>query len=298
MHIRVFESSFGTRSLLFVALPWMILSCERLRSSPESDVYVSKIKLISALDRSLDASMLAESNLLKLVQNKLSSTKGIYLVEQEPDKGAFHLQIELGIVEGDHRQTAAPNRAVMISARIESTGKEEFVLHSDRITPLEQPLHSNRDRDRILNALNAVIENVIYQVQLTTQDESKLVLALRQTEYARLLPAIEISAARRVRRAVPELIRLLKSHDARISDRAIGALAEIQDQRAVKPLTKLADFQDTEKLAKLLDAIGTLGGGEAKSFLEFVATSHDDADIRNLAKEALERLVRRGKMKP
>jgi hypothetical protein len=46
-------------------------------------------------------------------------------------------------------------------------------------------------------------------------------------------------------------------------------------------------------MGKVLDAIGSLGGREAEEYLGFVAETHDDEDIRGMAKEALERLHRR-----
>ena len=44
---------------------------------------------------------------------------------------------------------------------------------------------------------------------------------------------------------------------------------------------------------KILDAIATLGGREAQEYLSFVAETHDDAEIRAMAKAAIERLSRR-----
>jgi len=41
-------------------------------------------------------------------------------------------------------------------------------------------------------------------------------------------------------------------------------------------------------MRKILDAIATLGGGEARDYLSFVAETHDDEEIRTMAAEALE----------
>jgi len=64
----------------------------------------------------------------------------------------------------------------------------------------------------------------------------------------------------------------------------------IGDRRAVSALTRLTRFRNTEKMAKIIDGIGTLGGREAREYLELVASGHEDADIRNMAAEALARL--------
>jgi len=92
---------------------------------------------------------------------------------------------------------------------------------------------------------------------------------------------------------VPALIRLLRSDDAAMRDRAIGALAAIRDRRAVKPLTEVARFRDVSDLPKVLDAVAAIGGDEARSYLEFVASGHEDLEIREIAKQALGHLEQR-----
>jgi hypothetical protein len=142
-------------------------------------------------------------------------------------------------------------------------------------------------------AVRQALMDIDFQAELALGSKEHLVKALETAkDHQRLLTAIDIVALRRARKAVPRLIALLKHRDQRISDRAIGALVALGDRSAVKPLTRLAKFEDTEKLAKLIDGIGALGGAEAKSYLEFVAGGHPDADIRDLAAEALRRTRR------
>ncbi len=92
---------------------------------------------------------------------------------------------------------------------------------------------------------------------------------------------------------MPSLVKLLKSEDHDTRDRAIGALQEIGDKRAVRPLTEVARFRDLSDLPKVLDALAAIGGDEARSYLEFVASGHDSVEIRDLAKQALTHLERR-----
>lgn len=101
--------------------------------------------------------------------------------------------------------------------------------------------------------------------------------------------AIHVAAERRLRVAVPALIDLLGSDDDRLRDRALGALVAIGDRRAVKPVTRFARFDDTANLPKAIDALGSLGGDEARAYLEFVVSSGDE-DMRELARDALRRL--------
>jgi hypothetical protein len=59
---------------------------------------------------------------------------------------------------------------------------------------------------------------------------------------------------------------MLKSEDHALRDRAIGALAAIGDPRAVRPLTEVARFRDLTDLPKVLDALATIGGPEARAY--------------------------------
>ena len=86
---------------------------------------------------------------------------------------------------------------------------------------------------------------------------------------------------------------MLKSDDHALRDRALGALASIGDPRAVHPLTEMAKFQDLTDVPKVLDALATIGGPEARSYIEFVASGHESPEIRELAKQALGHLERR-----
>lgn len=146
-------------------------------------------------------------------------------------------------------------------------------------------------------ALDSVLGDLVYQAGLARAPVGHLVKALAVKDPARLQAAVEIVAVRRVKEAVGPLVKLLKHKEQRISDRAIGALVAIGDARAVKHLTRLARFSDTEQMAKVLDAIGALGGKEARQYLEFVASGHEDEDIRSMAKEALDRMARQQKQK-
>jgi hypothetical protein len=51
-------------------------------------------------------------------------------------------------------------------------------------------------------------------------------------------------------------------------------------------------------MMKILDAIASIGGDEARDYLAFVAQSHDDQEIRDVAKAASERLQRAAATKP
>jgi HEAT repeat protein len=92
---------------------------------------------------------------------------------------------------------------------------------------------------------------------------------------------------------VPRLLELLGSDDELVRDGAIGALVALRDQRAIKPLTELASFSDVDMMRRVIDAVGAIGGEDARSYLELVAAGHEVPAVRELAEGALARLARR-----
>lgn len=98
---------------------------------------------------------------------------------------------------------------------------------------------------------------------------------------------------RQLREEAPRLLALLDDPDERTRDAALGALIALHDTRAVAKLTRDRSLSDRHEMLKILDAISQIGGEEAAEYLAFVADSHDDADIRQAAREARDRLQRR-----
>jgi hypothetical protein len=106
---------------------------------------------------------------------------------------------------------------------------------------------------------------------------------------------LAVAGERRIEEAVPAAIDLLTSEREAERDAAIGALIALKDRRAVGPLTQLADFHDYSLMRRTIEAVAVLGGDEAKSYLEFVASGHPDDGIKAQAADALVRIGRRRK---
>jgi hypothetical protein len=145
-------------------------------------------------------------------------------------------------------------------------------------------------RAHVEHALELVVGGAVRAEQLWLAPPADARAALGGSDADLRDEAIRIAAERRDRETVPVLIKLLMTDDAELRDRAVGALAEIGDIRAVRPLADLAKFSDVTELVKVLDAISRLGGPEAESYLELVAGGHPSAEVRDLAKRALDHL--------
>jgi hypothetical protein len=109
--------------------------------------------------------------------------------------------------------------------------------------------------------------------------------------------AMRALADRRNPAAVPGLIERLSDDDPGAADRAIGALAEIGDRRAVMPLIELGHRRGGRDLAQIARIVADLGGPEARSWLDTVAIGHEDGEVRAAAGEALAELVSREEAK-
>jgi hypothetical protein len=142
-------------------------------------------------------------------------------------------------------------------------------------------------------AVDDVVRGVGARAALARGSSAEIVKALSGSDEDLREEAMRIAEERREKEAVPALILLLKSEDRATRDRAIGTLSAIGDPRAVKPLTEVARFAETGELPKVLDALGAIGGDEARAYLEFVSSGHQDPEIRQLAKDALRHLDER-----
>lgn len=124
--------------------------------------------------------------------------------------------------------------------------------------------------------------------KLWTADRAALHASL-QTPGELRVEAIRVVAARKLVDEVPTLLTLLADEDETVRDAALGALVTLRDQRAVPALTKTRNMRDTREMGKIIEALAVLGGQEALDYLAFVAETHENEEIRQLAAEALQR---------
>ena len=121
----------------------------------------------------------------------------------------------------------------------------------------------------------------------------EIATALQSTDNELRVEALRIVAARNLREVSSAVLRLLSDEDENVRDAALGTLVALGERGAVKVLAESRQMRDAREMRKILDAIATLGGREAQEYLSFVAETHDDEEIRGMAKEALGHLLRR-----
>jgi HEAT repeat protein len=90
---------------------------------------------------------------------------------------------------------------------------------------------------------------------------------------------------------VEPLLERLGHPEPEVAERAVGALAEIGDRRAVGPLIDFAHRRG-RGLDQYARIVGDLGGPEARAWLETLAVGHPDVGVREAAAESLATLAR------
>jgi HEAT repeats len=121
-------------------------------------------------------------------------------------------------------------------------------------------------------------------------DSHAVAAALSASDEDARIEAARVVGAHKMHALVPTVVRLLSDEDEGVRDAALGALVALRERSTIKALADSHQMRDPREMRKVLDAIATLGGQEAQDYLAFVAETHDDEEIKEMAKEALGRL--------
>jgi hypothetical protein len=71
---------------------------------------------------------------------------------------------------------------------------------------------------------------------------------------------------------------------------AVTTLAALDPRRAVDAITRRVRFDDTALMTVVVDTVASLGGEDARAYLEFVASGHPEEEIRARARAGMVRL--------
>jgi hypothetical protein len=210
----------------------------------------------------------------------------------------YRLRVELEIGAAEDAAAHKGNLRALVEAKLSPIGGDPSALSFEQSALAEHAYTPGKPGEpawqaHAEHAIRDCVGSVGARVKLAGGDAAAIIAAIDGADDDLRDEAMLLAGERKETRAVPPLIKRLKSDDPAVRDRAIGALAAIGDARAVRPLTEVAKFNDLSDLPKVLDALATIGGPEARSYLEFVASGHESPEMRDLAKEALTHLDRR-----
>jgi len=192
-----------------------------------------------------------------------------------------------------------------VRLRITVRPSADLARFSEDVEAVGQAPLATRDSVEARAAFQRLAERTVQDLLLAYVTRQKLweesaqeiARALQSADNELRVEALHIVAARDLRDAIPTVLLLLSDEDENVRDAALGTLVALRERGAVKVLAASRQMRDAREMRKILDAIASLGGREAQEYLSFVAETHDDEEIRDMAKEAMERLSRRDSTK-
>lgn len=215
---------------------------------------------------------------------RVKITAGVEFTEVEK-KGVLRAGVGVRLKT---RPSDAPNA---IEEDLTAGGEQAYA-----ITP-ELDRHALAQR-LVERTLNDVLAEFVARARLRTAPAAEIHAAITTRDGgvpAVREEAIRMAGARGMREEIPVLLPLLQDEHEAVRDAALGALIALREQKAVTELTRNRSLRDRHEMRKILEAIAIIGGDEAKDYLNFVAQTHDDEEIRKLAADAKARMERRPK---
>ena len=232
------------------------------------------------------------------VRQSLLASNAFELAELDGAETGARLRIDYGVdvVPGAGKDEARLQAAVLVKLRVpddDEAGLDANVLGERRLDTGEESRMAEFAALLVTRSIGEAVGGLIEKQRVRGGDLHTVLGALAGNDPQLRVVAFATIAERKLGGAVPRLLELLGEEDHRIRDGAIGALVALRASQAIMPLTRLAKFEDLDTMRRVVDAIGSIGGDEARAYLEFVAGGHDEMVISSLAKDALERLNRR-----
>lgn len=201
----------------------------------------------------------------------------------------------------------APSARLRVEAMLEidldaKEGRAAVAMRTDRtdvplaVTVVRQGAVRGATDERLLDAAVAsAARGLDAQARLVLADDRAIVAAIDAGEDDLRILAARLAASRKVKGAGAHVARLLASPRQEVRDAAIGALVELRDPSAVRPLIESGRSDDPEAQLRIVEALAAIGGDEATQYLELLASGSEEADIREAASRARERIARRGR---
>lgn len=142
------------------------------------------------------------------------------------------------------------------------------------------------------SAIRSAASDAAVEQGLSTSPDTEVVAKIAAPDARIRARAVDEAGRRRLGAAVDPLIGIL-ANDAEPPEvvfKAIGALIQIRDARAVGPLIDSARRRSPVYLGQIIFGVAQIGGKEAEAYLFTVANGHPDPEVRGYASDALKEL--------
>jgi len=238
---------------------------------------------------------LERDELRSMALRAFGRTAGFQVPSGEPPRGARRCRGGVTIL--DAQLSAKGSTLAEVLLRLEVTPGED----ADAIWETVRSAEAVQPGEAVLAAFRRAIEGGAARaasgLALALTEAGKpdaLVIQDLESGNPRLRDlAVRVLADRKNPAAVPALLARLQDPDPDVADRAVGALGQIGDPRAVGPIIELSRRREGPFVAQMVRIVGDIGGAEAEAYLETMAAGHPDPAVASAAREALRDARRR-----
>ncbi len=249
---------------------------------------------------------LGPEDLRRAAREAFAATAGFAVTPPEPARGAIHCRATVALLEaravlepvpGGPAESAVPRAVAAVDLEVAPLGGEDAAREAARWA---EPMAAGEEATQALRrAIGGAARKAAGYLAMALAEAAKpdaQVVADLEAGDARLRDyAVRVLADRKNPAAVPALVTRLNDPDPEVVERAVGALAQIRDRRAVVPLIELSYRREGPAVAQLVRIIGDIGGSEAESFLLTLASGSTEPEVRRAATQALREMEARRK---
>jgi HEAT repeats len=207
------------------------------------------------------------------------------------DKGVARARVHLWI---ESRPSDAPGA---LTEQLDGAGELLYAVASRGKGKSPAAFRADEDEARrarfeklVLRVAGDLLSELAARRRFATATPQELIAAVRADGGELRGSAVRALGERHVAAGADVLLTLLDDPDEELRDAALGALISLGDRRAVTALTKSRSLRDRREMSKVIEAVSRLGGEEADDYLSFIASSHDDDEIRAEAAAARARM--------
>jgi len=214
----------------------------------------------------------------ELVESARRALAGVPPVGDQPAQRKIRLEGTFDTTAGEgvlmlEARFAKSAAGVSIGTTLVATGRSDTVEEARALV--------GKGLDDLASALGAL-------VRLARGTPKQWIQSLDTAEPDEQMLAIELVSHNRVREAVPALGELLADPREAVADAAADALVRVGDPRAVGLLIGSIRRGDLRSEVRAIEAMGSLGGPEARAYLEMTAGGHEVEEVRRLSQRALD----------
>ncbi|MEI7705131.1 MAG: HEAT repeat domain-containing protein [Deltaproteobacteria bacterium] len=280
---------------------WLILGCLPVvlagcRKAPESCVVTGVTVEESKGPSILLAVGIDREELRKLALEAFAAAPGFEVPAQPPRKGAPRCRGTVSLLDARLVPKGALGQVeVLLRLEVEPGEEQDVIGESVRGAEGLEPGEARASgfRRAIRTSAGRAARALSAALAESRKPDAEVIRDLESSDARLRELAVGVLADRKNVAAVPGLIARLLDPNPEVADRAVGALAQMGDPRAVGPIIELSRRREGAFVAQMVRAVGDIGGPEAEAYLETMSSGHRDPVVAEAAQEALRDARRR-----